>query len=166
MRAGIGYDIHRFEAGRRLVLGGIEISGETGLGGHSDGDVLLHAIADALLGAAHLTDIGTHFASSDPRWRDADSANLLRELMPGIRRAGYEIENIDATIIAERPRLESHKERMEWRIAQVLDIEPLQVNVKATTNDGLGALGRGEGIAAMAVAVVRERGKGQVRNGE
>jgi 2-C-methyl-D-erythritol 2,4-cyclodiphosphate synthase len=157
LRVGIGYDIHRFEEGRRLVLGGVEFPGETGLAGHSDSDVLLHVIVDALLGAAALGDIGQHFPPGEPKWKDADSADLLREVVQGIRKVGYEIENIDA----ERPKLESHKERMEWRIAEVLDIKPEQVNVKAATHEGLGAIGRGEGIAAQAIAMLREASTSQ-----
>jgi 2-C-methyl-D-erythritol 2,4-cyclodiphosphate synthase len=161
LRVGIGYDIHRFEEGRRLVIGGVEFPGETGLAGHSDADVLLHVIVDALLGAAALGDIGQHFPPGEPKWKDADSADLLREVVQGIRKVGYEIENIDATIVAERPKLESHKERMEWRIAEVLDIKPEQVNVKAATHEGLGAIGRGEGIAAQAIAMLREASTSQ-----
>ena len=156
MRVGIGYDIHRFGEGRRLVIGGIEFPGETGLEGHSDADVLLHAIADALLGAARLADLGTLFRPDDEKWAGADSATLLAECMRLVRgsKFRYEVGNIDATVIAERPRLEAQKERMEHRIAEILEIEPQLVNVKATTNDRMGAIGRGEGIAAMAVAVI------------
>jgi 2-C-methyl-D-erythritol 2,4-cyclodiphosphate synthase len=158
MRAGIGYDIHRFEEGRPLILGGIEIAGETGLGGYSDADVLLHAIADALLGAARLADLGTLFSPDDPKWAGADSAKLLAECMSLIRRSkhNYEVENIDATVIAEHPRLGPQKEHMEHRIAEILAIEPERVNLKATTNEGLGAIGRGEGIAAMAIVLLGE----------
>ena len=158
MRIGIGYDIHRFEDGRRLVLGGIDFPGETGLAGHSDADVLLHAIADALLGAARLADIGTLFRPDDEKWAGADSAMIVAKCMRLVRsmKHGYEVENIDTTIIAERPRLGPSTEHMEHRIAEIVGIEPERVSVKATTHDGLGALGRGEGIAAMAVVLLRE----------
>jgi len=157
MRAGIGYDIHRFEEGRRLILGGVVIPGETGLAGHSDADVLLHAIADALLGAAGLGDMGQHFPSDDPEWKDASSLDLLARTLALVREAGFDVENIDATVIAERPRLAPHIPAMRERIADALGIASGRVNVKATTNEGLGALGRGEGIAAMAVVMLTGR---------
>ena len=156
MRAGIGYDTHRFEAGRRLVLGGIELPGETGLAGHSDADVLLHAIIDAVLGAAGLGDIGQHLPPDDPHWKDASSLDLLARTLAVVREAGFTAESLDATVIAERPRLAPHLPAMRERIAAALGLEQSCVNVKAKTNDGIGAIGRGEGIAAMAVAVVRE----------
>ena len=158
MRAGIGYDIHRFEAGRRLVLGGVELPGETGLAGHSDADVLLHAIIDALLGATGLGDIGHHFPSDDPAWKDANSLDLLARALVLIREAGFEVQSVDSTVIAERPRLAEHLPAMRLRIAEALGTVTRAVNVKATTNDGIGAIGRGEGIAAMAVALVVEMG--------
>lgn len=156
MRVGIGYDIHRFEQGRRLVLGGVEIPGETGLAGNSDADVLLHAIIDALLGAAGLGDIGQHFPPDDPQWTDASSLDLLARALAVVREAGFAVENVDATVIAERPRLAAHIPAMRERIAQALRVESGRVSVKATTNDRLGAIGRGEGIAAMAVTVLTE----------
>jgi len=156
MRAGIGYDIHRFEEGRRLVLGGVEFPGKIGLAGHSDADVLLHAIIDALLGAAGLGDIGQHFPPDDPKWAGASSLDLLARTLALVRDAGFGITNVDATVIAERPRLAPHIPAMRERIAQALGIDTQLVNVKATTNEGLGALGRGEGIAAMAVVLLRE----------
>lgn len=156
MRAGIGYDIHRFAEGRRLVLGGIEIPGESGLAGHSDADVLLHAIIDALLGAAGLGDIGQHFPPDDPRWEGASSLDLLARALALVREGGFEVGNVDATVIAERPRLAPHLPTMRERIAEALGIDASCVNVKATTNDGLGAIGRGEGMAALAMAVVSE----------
>lgn len=161
MRAGIGYDIHRFEAGRRLILGGIEIPGETGLGGHSDADVLLHAIIDALLGAAGLGDIGHHFPPDHPAWEGASSVDLLGRALALVREAGFEVQSVDSTVIAERPRLAQHLPAMRARIAEALGEDMRAVNVKATTNEGLGAVGRGEGIAAMAVAVVRETRPGR-----
>jgi 2-C-methyl-D-erythritol 2,4-cyclodiphosphate synthase len=158
MRAGIGYDIHRFEEGRRLVLGGVELPGEPGLAGHSDADVLLHAIIDALLGAAGLGDIGQHFPADDARWAGASSLDLMTRALALVRGAGFEVGNVDATIIAEQPRMAPHTPEMRERIAEVLRIAPERVNVKATTNEGIGVVGRGEGIAAMAVAVVAKAG--------
>jgi 2-C-methyl-D-erythritol 2,4-cyclodiphosphate synthase len=156
MRVGIGYDVHRFEGGRRLVLAGIECPGETGLAGHSDADVLLHVIIDALLGAVGLGDIGQHFPLDDTKWEGASSLDLLSRTLALVRHAGFEVENIDATVIAERPRLAPHIPAMRERIAHTLGIEVGRANVKATTPEGLGSLGRGEGIAAMAVALLRE----------
>lgn len=151
MRAGIGYDIHRLEEGRRLFLGGLEFPGETGLAGHSDADVLLHAIIDALLGGAGLGDIGRHFPPDDPQWAGADSAALLARTCELVREAGFEPVNVDATVIAERPRLAARMEEMRDRIAGIIAIDRLRVNVKATTNEGVGDIGRGEAIAALAV---------------
>ncbi len=156
MRIGIGYDIHPFGDGRRLVVGGVELHGETGLAGHSDADVLLHAIIDALLGAAGLGDIGAHFPPDDPQWRGASSLGLLSRTLTLLREAGMEVESLDSTVIAERPRLAPHLPAMRERIARALAISPTRVNVKATTNEGLGAIGRGEGIAAMAVALLND----------
>ncbi len=154
MRVGIGYDIHRFAPGRRLVLGGVELPGETGLAGHSDADVVLHAIIDALLGAAALGDIGAHFPSDDPQWKDADSASLAERTLELVRDAGYAIENVDVTVIAEKPRLAPHLEGMRARTAAVLGISAVDVSVKASTNDEVGEVGRGEAIAAIAVALL------------
>ncbi len=159
MRAGIGYDIHRFEEGRPLILGGVELAGETGLAGHSDADVLLHAIIDAFLGACGLGDIGQHFPPQDSRWKGASSLDLLARALALVRDAGFEVGNVDATVIAERPRLAPHLPAMRERIAEALGIDRGRVNVKATTNEGIGAIGRGEGIGAMAVAVVEEAGE-------
>ena len=156
MRVGIGYDIHRFEEGRPLVLGGVEIAGETGLAGHSDADVLLHAIVDALLGAAGLGDIGQHFPPGDAQWKGANSLDLLARALEMVREAGFAAGNVDATVIAERPRLAEHVPAMREVIAKALGIEAGLVNVKATTNEGIGEIGRGEGIAAMAVVLLRE----------
>src|SRR5262245_40541086 len=161
MRIGIGYDIHRFEEGRPLILGGIEIAGEVGLSGHSDADVLSHAIIDALLGAAGLGDIGQHFPPDDPKWKDASSVNLLKRTTTLIREAGFEVRNVDATVIAERPRLAPHILAMREGIADALGVDAGRISVKATTHEGLGALGRGEGIATMAVAAVDEMGTGK-----
>jgi len=156
MRIGIGYDIHRFQEGRPLLLGGVLFPGETGLGGHSDADVLLHAIIDALLGAAGLGDIGQHFPPGDPAYRGANSLELLARALALVRGAGLVVESVDATVIAERPRLAPHLAQMRERIAGALGMPPGRVNVKATTNEGMGALGRGEGIAAIAVALLGE----------
>jgi 2-C-methyl-D-erythritol 2,4-cyclodiphosphate synthase len=155
MRVGIGYDVHPFAEGRPLVLGGVPIGGEDGLSGHSDADALLHAIIDALLGAAGMGDIGQHFPSEDPAYAGADSKELLRQVAGLLKGAGHQVENVDATVIAERPRLEGHLGRMRQAIAAVLGVEDARVSVKATTHEGLGAIGRGEGIAAMAVALLK-----------
>jgi 2-C-methyl-D-erythritol 2,4-cyclodiphosphate synthase len=159
MRVGIGYDIHRFEEGRRLILGGVLIEGETGLGGHSDADVVLHAIIDALLGAAGKADMGTHFPDSDEQWRNAAGTDLLQRTVDMIRDDGFEPGNVDVTIIAEKPRLAPYAPDMRAQIAQAMGILQGHVSVKATTNEGIGAIGRGEGIAAMAVAVLRSVGE-------
>ena len=158
MRIGIGYDIHRFQEGHPLILGGIAFPGETGLTGHSDADVLLHAIIDALFGAAGLGDIGQHFPPDDPAYSDAASLELLASAVAKVRHAGLAVESMDATVIAQRPRLAPHAARMRERIAGALAVAPGRVNVKATTSEGIGALGRGEGIAAIAVALLSESG--------
>ncbi|HKY61071.1 MAG TPA: 2-C-methyl-D-erythritol 2,4-cyclodiphosphate synthase [Gemmatimonadota bacterium] len=155
VRTGIGFDVHRFAEGRRLVLGGVEIDHPRGLAGHSDADVLCHAIADAILGAAALGDIGHHFPPDDPRWKDADSRDVLRLVAVRLREAGWEIANVDATVLAEAPRIGPYADRMRSEIAAALSIRAGEVGVKATTMEGLGPIGRGEGIAALAVATVR-----------
>ncbi|HEY8448827.1 MAG TPA: 2-C-methyl-D-erythritol 2,4-cyclodiphosphate synthase [Thermomicrobiales bacterium] len=154
IRVGIGYDVHRFAEGRRLVLGGVEIPHDRGLAGHSDADVLLHAIADAILGAAALGDIGTHFPPSDPAFRDADSRELLARACSLVAGSGYRVVNVDATVIAEEPRIGPHAGTMREAIANALGIAAGAVSVKATTNERLGFIGRGEGIAALAVALI------------
>ncbi len=156
MRIGIGYDIHRFQEGRPLVLGGLTLPGETGLGGHSDADVLLHAVIDALLGAAGLGDIGQRYPPDDPAYARADSRRLLAEVRAAVEEAGYGLENVDATLIAERPKLAPHLALMRQAIGGALGLDAARVNVKATTNEGIGAVGRGEGIAAIAVALLSE----------
>ncbi|MEX1117991.1 MAG: 2-C-methyl-D-erythritol 2,4-cyclodiphosphate synthase [Terrimicrobiaceae bacterium] len=153
-RCGIGYDVHRFAHGRRLILGGVEIPHETGLEGHSDADVLSHAIADALLGAAGLPDIGHHFPPSDPSIRGISSLVILRRVADLLAEQGGNIQNVDATLIAEAPRIAPHLHAMKHAIASAIDISANHVGIKATTNEGMGFLGRGEGIAAMAVAMV------------
>lgn len=154
MRIGQGYDVHRLAAGRRLVIGGVEIEHDKGLLGHSDADVLLHAICDALLGAAALGDIGKHFPDSDARYQGIDSRELLRQVAILLEDRGRRVVNVDATIIAEAPRMAPHIPKMVANIAADLAIEPHYVNVKATTTEGLGFSGRGEGIAAQAVCLV------------
>ncbi len=157
MRIGQGYDVHRLVAERPLILGGIEIPYEKGLLGHSDADVLLHAISDALLGAAALGDIGAHFPDSDPAYRGADSAELLRAVGDLIRAAGYEIGNIDSTVVCQAPKLAPHIASMRARIAEVLALPVGAVSVKASTEEHMGFTGRGEGIAAHAVCLLTER---------
>jgi len=159
MRIGQGYDVHRLVAERPLILGGIEIPYEKGLLGHSDADVLLHAISDALLGAAALGDIGAHFPDSDPAYRGADSAELLRAVGNLVRAAGYEIGNIDSTVVCQAPKLAPHIASMRARIAEVLALPVGAVSVKASTEEHMGFTGRGEGIAAHAVCLLTERTK-------
>lgn len=153
-RAGIGYDIHRLAADRRLVLGGVAIEHPTGLVGHSDGDVLLHALMDALLGAANLGDLGSHFPSDDPAYAGASSLGLLTRVGALIREAGLAVASLDATVIAQAPRLAPHVGAMRDAIAGALGIESGRVSVKATTNDGLGVVGSGDAIAALAIALL------------
>ncbi|WP_227764074.1 2-C-methyl-D-erythritol 2,4-cyclodiphosphate synthase [Zhaonella formicivorans] len=155
MRVGIGYDVHALVPGRRLVLGGVEIPYELGLAGHSDADVLVHAIMDALLGAAGLGDIGRHFPDSDPRFKGISSLLLLEETAQKITAAGFAVNNIDAVLIAEKPRLATFIGTMQANIARVLQVPEHSVNVKATTTEGLGFTGRGEGIAAQAICSLR-----------
>jgi len=157
MRVGQGFDIHALVAGRKLIVGGVEIPYEKGLAGHSDADVLLHAITDALLGAAALGDIGRHFPDTDPRYKDADSRALLRETAKKVREAGWRVENVDATIIAQAPRMAPHIDQMVANIASDVGLPRECVNVKAKTMEKLGAIGRGEGIAAEAIALLVPR---------
>jgi len=156
MRVGFGYDVHPLVEGRPLILGGIKIPYLYGLQGHSDADVLLHAISDALLGAIAEGDIGRHFPDTDPQYKNIRSTILLKKVMTRIREKGFHILNIDATILAQRPKLSDHIPRMVKEIADVLEIETGRINVKATTSEGLGFAGRGEGISAYAVALVQE----------
>jgi 2-C-methyl-D-erythritol 2,4-cyclodiphosphate synthase len=153
-RTGLGYDCHRFGENRRLVLGGIEIEHERGLLGHSDADVLTHAIIDALLGAAALGDIGQHFPDTDERYRDADSIGLLRAAVELLRGHGFAIRNVDATVVLERPKLAPARERIRARLAEALGIDLEQVSVKATRGEGMGFVGREEGAAALAIATI------------
>ena len=154
VRSGIGYDSHRLVAGRPLVLGGVELASELGLAGHSDADVLTHAVIDALLGAAALGDIGMHFPDSDERYRDADSIELLRAAVAAVRAAGYAIVNVDATVVLETPRLGGAREQMRAALADALGVDLAAVNVKATSGEGIGFVGRREGVAALAIATL------------
>jgi 2-C-methyl-D-erythritol 2,4-cyclodiphosphate synthase len=154
MRIGSGFDVHRLVEGRKLIMGGVHIPYERGLFGHSDADVLLHAICDALLGAAALGDIGRHFSDSDPKYKNIDSRVLLRETARMVANAGFRIANVDATIIAQAPKMAPHIEKMVENIASDLNIAMNAVNVKATTTERLGYTGRSEGIAAEAVALL------------
>ncbi|MGB9601360.1 MAG: 2-C-methyl-D-erythritol 2,4-cyclodiphosphate synthase [Verrucomicrobiia bacterium] len=154
IRVGIGYDVHRLVSGRKLILGGVEIPFEKGLDGHSDADVLMHAICDAILGAIGCGDIGTLFPNSDPKWKNAPSKIFLNEAANKVENLGGKIVNVDASLIAEAPKISPHIEAMKSNIAIALRISPEQVGVKATTNEGLGFVGRKEGIAAFAVAAV------------
>jgi 2-C-methyl-D-erythritol 2,4-cyclodiphosphate synthase len=154
MRIGQGFDVHALVAGRKLVIGGVDIAYEKGLDGHSDADVLLHALCDALLGAAALGDIGRHFPDTDARYKNADSRLLLREVHRLVQEAGYRVVNIDATIIAQAPKMAPHLPSMVTNIAADLGLSRDQVNVKATTTERLGYTGRGEGIAAEAVVLL------------
>jgi 2-C-methyl-D-erythritol 2,4-cyclodiphosphate synthase len=153
-RTGIGMDAHSFINGRRLVLGGVEIDHPQGLEGYSDADVLIHAIADALLGAAGLEDIGHYFPDDDPKWKDADSTTILREVVRLVRETGCNIGNIDAVVIAEQPRVAPYREAMRARMAEVMEIPVSSVSVRGTTTEQMGFTGRGEGIAAMAVTLL------------
>lgn len=153
--AGIGYDSHRLAPGRKLILGGVEIPSDLGLDGHSDADVLTHAIIDALLGAAGLGDIGEHFPDSDPCYRDADSIELLSAVLPRVIAQGLELVNVDATVVMEHPKLGPHREAIRESLAVTLGLAIPRVNVKASTGEGIGFVGRGEGVAALAVVSLR-----------
>ena len=153
-RSGIGYDSHRLLAGRRLVLGGVELESDAGLDGHSDADALAHALIDALLGAAGLGDIGEHFPDSDERYRDADSIGLLEQAVALVREHGFALVNVDATIVMERPKLGPARAAIRARLAAVLGLTVADVNVKATTGEGIGFVGRGEGVAVIALATL------------
>lgn len=156
MRIGHGYDVHRLVEGRDLILGGVKIQHELGLLGHSDADVLLHAVSDALLGAAGLGDIGKHFPDTDPQYKGADSLKLLEIVAQRVKEAGYRVSNIDVTMIAQRPKLRPHIEQMEANIASAVGVDVSRVNVKATTEEKLGFTGTGEGMACHAVCLLEE----------
>ncbi|MCS7051468.1 MAG: 2-C-methyl-D-erythritol 2,4-cyclodiphosphate synthase [Thermomicrobium sp.] len=158
IRVGIGYDVHPLVAGRRLVLGGVDIPADVGLAGHSDADVLAHAIGDAVLGAAGLGDLGTHFPPDDERWRDVSSLVLLERIRDLVQRERWRVTYVDAVVIAESPRIAPYRVQMVERLASALGIERTQVSLKATTNERLGFIGRGEGIAALAVATLERVG--------
>jgi 2-C-methyl-D-erythritol 2,4-cyclodiphosphate synthase len=158
MRIGQGYDVHRLVSGRALVLGGMRIPHDRGLEGHSDADVLAHAVGDALLGALGAGDLGAHFPSSDERWRDASGALLLGEITRRVASAGLSIENVDATVIAQEPRLGAFRVEIQEGLAKQLGVDVARVNVKLKSTDRLGAIGRGEGIAAQAIVLLVRRG--------
>ena len=153
-RSGIGYDVHRFAEGRELVLGGVTVLSDRGLTGHSDADVLTHAIIDALLGAAALGDIGDHFPDTDPKWKDARSVELLTSVRDKIAQRGYAIRSVDAAVQCEAPRLGPYRDRMRAELAAAMRVDRSQVNVKFGTNEGMGFVGRGEGVACMATATI------------
>lgn len=155
MRIGMGYDVHKLVEGRKLIIGGVEIPYEKGLLGHSDADVLLHAIMDSILGAAALGDIGKHFPDTDERFKGISSILLLKEVGKLIKEKGYEIENIDSTIIAQKPKMAPHISNMIKNIAEALNVEEDRINVKATTEEGLGFTGRGEGISSQSICLLK-----------
>lgn len=159
MRVGIGYDIHRFSTGRKLILGGVEILYEKGLSGHSDADVLCHAIMDSLLGAAGLPDIGVQFPDKESRYKDISSLKLMKKVRGILSKEQWRIVNVDATIIAEEPRISPWIDRMKEKISGGLEIEKGQIGIKCTTNEGLGFIGRKEGIAALATALIDKKSK-------
>jgi len=154
LRVGLGYDVHRVKAGRPLVLGGVKFESDWGLEGHSDADVLIHAVGDALLGAAGLGDLGEHFPAGDPQWKNASSIDLLQRIAKLLGERGARVENVDVMLVAEAPKLAPHRAAMCANIAGAIGIAPDRVSVKATTNETLGAIGRREGLAAFAVALV------------
>ena len=156
MRVGQGFDLHALVRGRPLVLGGVEIPAEVGLAGHSDADVLAHALGDALLGAIGAGDLGSHFPSDDPAWKGARGADLLERIVRRLKASGYRLVNVDATLIAEVPRLAEHREAITKGLAGLARVEPARVNVKLKSADGLGAIGRGEGIGALVVVLVED----------
>ena len=158
MRVGLGIDTHRFAEGRPLILGGVEIPHDRGLEGHSDADAVAHAVTDALLGAAGLGDIGRMFPNDDPRWKGANSLQLLNQAFLKVVEAGFQFVHADVTIIAERPKLAPHVDAMEAKIAEAVLAGPAQVSIKAKTNEGMGWIGRGEGIAVFAVATLAQHG--------
>lgn len=157
-RSGFGYDLHRLVPGRRLLLGGIEIPFDKGPAGHSDGDVILHALTDALLGAAALGDIGEHFPPSDPRWKDADSEQFVRHARELIEGAGYRTVNVDVVVVLERPKLLPHREEIRHKLCAMLGLSPDAVSVKAKTSEGVGPVGRGEAVEAYATVMLTRAG--------
>lgn len=159
IKTGIGFDIHRLVKGRRLILGGVPIKHPAGLAGHSDADVLCHALADALLGAVADGDIGAHFPSTDPRWKNARSLELLQQVLARLKARQARVQHVDAVLLAEAPQLSPYRQAMRSRLARALTLPLKSVSIKATTMEGLGAIGRGQGIAALAVATVSVAGK-------
>ena len=159
VRAGFGYDSHRFQAGRRLVLGGVEVPHDAGLAGHSDADAVIHAVIDAVLGAAGLGDIGSHFPDTDERWRGADSTALLAEVVREVHAAGWTVGNVDVTVICERPRIGPHAAAMRSRLAGLLGVGTGAVSVKGKTNEGMDAVGSGAGVEVHAVCILKGTGK-------
>ena len=157
MRVGMGYDVHKLTEGRKLILGGVDIPWEKGLLGHSDADVLIHAVMDALLGAAALGDIGKHFPDTDPAYKGISSIKLLVHVAGLLRENGYEVGNIDATVIAQKPKMAPHIPQMRRNMAEALGISESKLNIKATTEEGLGFTGRGEGIASQAISLQKNR---------
>lgn len=157
MRIGIGFDAHRFKGGRRLVLGGVDIPGQMGLEGHSDADVVLHALMDAMLGACGAGDIGSWFPDTDPAFRDASSLNLLEDVSGAVRMKGFEVVNVDIVVVCEEPKIAPYADEMRHRVASACGIEPGSVSIKGKTTEGMGFAGRKEGIASMAVAMLAER---------
>ena len=157
-RIGFGFDAHRFSEGRKLILGGVEIPHEFGLKGHSDADVLTHAICDALLGALGSGDIGTHFPDKDPKWKDVSSLVLLEQTLVMLKGANFKIENIDSTVVCESPRIAPHIGDIKDKLSNITGLEHGSIGIKATTTDGMGFTGRGEGIAAYAVAIIKSSG--------
>jgi 2-C-methyl-D-erythritol 2,4-cyclodiphosphate synthase len=156
MRIGIGYDIHRLKKGRKLFLGGVQIRHNKGLDGHSDADVLLHAISDALLGAAGEPDIGVHFPNTNPKYKGISSLELLKNVMGIITKKGFRVNNVDSVVVAEEPRIIPFTDKMKDKIAFVLKVDKERINIKATTNEGVGVIGRGEAISSYAVAMLLE----------
>ena len=156
MRVGTGFDLHRLEVGRPLILGGVELPWDLGLSGHSDADVICHALIDALCGAAGLGDIGTLFPDTDPQYKDARSLDLLREVTDHCRRARWAVENVDVTLLAQAPKLAPYREAIRTNLAAALGVDPAAVGLKGTTTDHVGAIGRGEALAAQAVVLLRE----------
>jgi len=156
MRVGLGYDVHRLVEGRKLILGGIDIPFEKGLLGHSDADVLIHAICDALLGAAGLDDIGVHFPDTDPAYKDISSIKILRKTFQMVRSKNFSVVNIDTVIFAETPKLSPYRQAMQTTLAAAIELDPQRINIKATTTEGLGMIGQGQGIGAMCVALINK----------
>ncbi len=163
VRVGIGFDVHRFDESRPLVIGGVTVPGGPGLAGHSDADVLAHAVADAMLGAANLGDLGSHFPDADPRWRDASSIDLIRRVSEMVNERGLTVASIDASLLLEAPKIAPYRDEMRWNLADALGVDVDRVSVKATTTEGLGTVGRGEGAACMAVALLVEHAGETVR---